>query len=467
LLSHGSALIQSPLRASGYLLLALLVALDSRKTKNTITLARVSIRTPRSGSVARALAESSWTVTDMATLCATDTSMSIKCDRPTGCLPLDSPGLPSLLESRAYASPTAAGSAESTTVTHSTMPTSSSSESCHSLAPDSISDASDHDTANVMSPPRDASASDMPLMVPWSCSARSVTSLAEVKESVHEGYNIGARAGRRPLAVRRLYLQDRPPRAGSRGPRRSGPRSWRKKDQSPIATGACIFGSTLRSILLHGDARQESETLLLSRCRTDRVCAFLRPALHRALKGSSAYEVASLSGLKMLGTQRRMLPECKVVRSRRGWLDREGMQNVAFGCVAAVLASNYLSLEGSDPSPSEVLSDMQGECRCVLETTKNWRSSRSGVDEWSAMALRSEEEAAGRALAAMAGDHRPRPQTEEGALRYMCRVRDAAWPLPSGAAVDAWATRTASSPTSSTSSEGSSGWSLSSTDEDG
>lgn len=342
---------------------------------------------------------------------------------------------------------------------HKTIPTNSSSESCHSRAPASNSVASDQDTANVMSPPSEASASDMPLMSCSEAVARGVTSAAELQESVHEGYSIGGKPGRRSLTLRKLYLQNEGRNFARSGARRSGPRSWRKR-HSPIATGACIYGSSLRSILLHGNRGAGRDTLLLSRHRADSVFAFLRPALHRVMSGSSSYGVASLGGAKILPTQRRLLPECSVARSERGWLDREGGQHVAFGCVAAVLASNYLNLGQDDPSPSDVLSDMEGECKCVLETTKNWRSSRSGADAWSQLALRSEEEAATRVLAAMDSD--ARPKTEEGALQYMRRVRDAAWPVAQLRVADVWEIRDAESPTLSTSSQSSSAWSGSS-----
>jgi hypothetical protein len=316
--------------------------------------------------------------------------------------------------------------------------------------------ASDQDTANVMSPPSEASASDMPLMAWNEHAARGVTSAAELRQSVHEGYSVGGKPGRRSLTLRKLYLESEGRSFIRSAVRRSGPRSWRKR-HSPIATGACIYGSSLRSILLHGGRRAGRDTLLLSRHRADSVFSFLRPALHRAMSGSCAYSVASLSGAKVLPTQRRLLPECSVPRSERGWLDREGGQHVAFGCVAAVLASSYLNIGLDDPNVSDVLSDMQGECKCVLQTTKNWRRSRSGADGWSQLALRSEEEAATRVLAAMDCDEKPK--TEKGALEYMRRVRDAAWPVAQLEVVDAWKMRDARSPTISTSSQSSSSWS--------
>ena len=340
-------------------------------------------RTARSGCLDRTLEASSWTQIETLMRCAMPTSRIANSAIPE----LPSAGeagsaVSRLSECRCFSSAhtarTAEGTLASTTASPSTIPMSSSSERCASLAESSSSEAILYDTLNARSLPSEPSAPAVALMPPpcggW------VTS-EELKRASHEVAVVRgtiAWQGETFLTIRRLLL--RPMAAGGRrGPTRRQPKEVFRMYEYE----GCVFGVLLGHAIdiagFGGHFRQAEVVRRLREC--------LDPAAAQ-LESCTGWDAAHLrAGFACHHVLRgQLLLMRKSSRKVRGG-SRSG--GVALGLSACMFFLVSMSAQNARHASSL---DGSGEfwLECAASALKTWRWASHSRNKGHANALQAE-----------------------------------------------------------------------------
>ena len=420
----------------------------SKKRKKTAVPSIVSTRTARSGCVACTFAVSSCTQTLREIRCAIRRNTPTKASRPeldTVTDEYDGGFLPFEMASARNVSTrtinSALGSADRQIEASSTIPTSSASPSCASLAAASSSLATAQLMANVRSPPRADSASVAP---PDPISADDMyygdtqaleheMSRDEIAEASTEGFTLCRNGQHGPMRLRRLIFSRNVPHSelASRKAitkRKKVPASARSR--YPICF-ASIFGATLKTILdfsgVATDKKAETSAAL------HEMLQFLSPVCDAIGAVGGADQPHLVNGLathRVSSKQRKFLAECGPA-DKSTWLHRSGLKDVTMGVTAAVLVAHYvMAATGCDAG--EVTANLARCVNLARELLDTWNVSRFAALSMHKAALGAEIRALERARSAAKAAEQVAASTgldRMTALQLqLSYMRSAAWP---------------------------------------
>lgn len=393
-----------------------LAAVLSTNTKKTATPKSVKSLTARSGCVALTFAATSWTQIDAEMRCAT----FIKTDTnaPSPALSSTTVDLSPTPSTRSFvhlshAAAVAVGTAESTTVLDSTRPMSSACCICASSAAASSSRAIEKDIDMVRSPPSAESASD-------TLTGPDVMAVNRQVFLEASWVHCLVRRHSKVLFVWRLFLSE-PDEATEATPAysqcpmsaqcskfwwESGASVSRKRRRPARRRRNCagvVCGTTLKCLLAFVDFDASH-----SRCKLALVyiSEFLRPASKYAQRVVGSDKKTLLAGLaahRVVSVQYRLLPECANTLSKRTYLDRNALNDVAVGATAALLCSFFVLLTedgcGSDKA-QDLAKELRGALHTMVDNLLRWPTLLSPFESHLDNAVLTETRCAQRAMVA-------------------------------------------------------------------
>lgn len=418
----------------------------SRKRKKSAVPNSVSTLTDRIGCVAWTFAVNSWTHTES----------EMRCDMRKK-TPKNARSPVTLLEAEAYeggssplaaataratstlASSNALGSAEMQMLLKSTMPTSSASPSCASLAADKSSLATAHEMANVRSPPSDESASvALPLSGNEAMESATGVDLMSVSQAdlrfVSSDSAQLSRSGQcAPMRLRRLVL------SGAKGAANAATSRGITKRPSAhvlrsIPSFASIFGATLKSVLDFSGVATNQKRQTVNALRS--MAQFFGPvseSIGRVGGADSPHLINGLAIHRVCKSQKKHMHEMhpSASHNQSSWFFRSGMKDVAVGVTAAVLVAHFVMSEAGRDA-DEVCDGLNRCTENARQILKAWSTKTQHQAGIGLPALRAETRALERAAAAARAAARvaaaqglSRTDSLHLQLNYM---RGAAWP---------------------------------------
>lgn len=258
----------------------------------------------------------------------------------------------------------------------------------------------------------------------------------DVRAAAEEGYRLHRQGHVGPLRLRRLVLS-----TGRRTRSVAGvhkPRKSRAASRLTPSVGA-IFGATLKSVLDFSGVRPRKRDLIDALQHLARFLAPTRDAVASATGADRAHLANGLMSEFVASAQRRRLEECRESQEERSYLGRNGLNGVAVGATAAVLAAHHIMHVRGVLDAEGVRASLVDSLARVDALLANWPVATAHDDEWHVQALRAEARAVGRVRAvAVAATEAATTQRLDGAGALQLQLewmRRAAWPR--GARVDA------------------------------
>lgn len=358
----------------------------------------------------------------------------------------------------------ALGSAERQMLVSNTIPMSSESSSCSSLAAASSSFAIANETANERSDPIEDRASVAAAPFGMDIPSNLYTdeyqvSRDEINRSSTESFTISRNGQIGPMRIRRFIFSTDGPYARRKkmerckeGVRiRKRPVKPRKNSVLVDADGSCsdksgsqasgrhsicfatAFGATLKTVLDFAGISSEKKNQVAE--ALDDMAAFLSPVSKNMEHVSGADRDHLVNGLatrSVCRKQTKVLSECQIDRRLRGtWLYKSGQSNVTLGATAAIIVAHYvLAVTGSQPS--EVIDNLTRSITVTRNILDQWDTSSFAKSSMYSEALGAEIRALERARASAAAAERVASAQKLDRLSalhlQLSYMRSAAWP---------------------------------------
>ena len=357
----------------------------------------------------------------------------------------------------------ALGSAERQMLVNSTIPMSSESSSCSSLAAASSSFAIANETANERSEPIEdrasVAAAPFGIDIPSNLYTDEYqVSRDEVRRSSIESFTISRNGQIGPLRIRRFMfstdgpyarrkkmemckegvrIRKRPvkPRKNSVlvDPSKGSDKSGAEASGRHSICFATTFGATLKTVLDFAGISCEKKSQVAA--ALDDMAEFLNPVSKNMEHMSGADRDHLVNGLatrSVCRKQTKVLSECQIDRRLRGtWLYKSGQANVTLGATAAIIVAHYvLAVTGSQPN--EVIDNLTRSITVTRNILDQWDTSCFAKSSMYSEALGAELRALERARASAAAAERVASSQKLDRLSalhlQLSYMRSAAWP---------------------------------------
>ena len=136
-----------------------------------------------------------------------------------------------------------------------------------------------------------------------------------------------------------------------------------------------IIGATLENVLAFAGIDVRNGSCLRA---TRQLVHFLKPVVEavRRIDGERDKLASGLACHRVLRSQRKAMSECRLPSRARGWLDRNGIADVAVGVTASVLVAHYVAANNGESATNLTLG-LERCCANAEAMLMHWNTAAS------------------------------------------------------------------------------------------